>query len=147
MYSSNYFPPYLAGYFYLIAQSVTGELLKQAQSTDLFHMEDVFVTGILRRSASLSIKDHHLLMQYPGSLECIIQGLIAVDNMPSHKFREFVEFLKKPNKCSTLNEYWTKHLYKIVYLLFEPLIFLSTYLRFGFKEISYSIFGMLADIF
>ncbi|XP_046398620.1 beta-1,3-galactosyltransferase 1-like isoform X2 [Ischnura elegans] len=58
MYSGRVYPDYLSGTGYIMSRSVARRLLSSALSTPLFHLEDVFVTGMCARASGLHPRDH-----------------------------------------------------------------------------------------
>ncbi|KAG8239191.1 hypothetical protein J437_LFUL018850 [Ladona fulva] len=58
MFSGRVYPDYLSGTGYIMSRAVAKRLFIAALSTPLFHLEDVFVTGMCARAAGLHPRDH-----------------------------------------------------------------------------------------
>ena len=58
MYGRNRYPNYLLGTAYLMSHSITSKLYEAAVETPVFHMEDVFITGILAQSIGVRPEDN-----------------------------------------------------------------------------------------
>ena len=57
MYPENVFPNYLSGTSYVISANLVDRLLDAALTTPLFHLEDIFVTGMLAREIGVRPRD------------------------------------------------------------------------------------------
>ncbi|XP_071448389.1 beta-1,3-galactosyltransferase 1-like isoform X2 [Hetaerina americana] len=58
MFSGRVYPDYLSGTGYIMSRAVARRLLAAALSTPLFHLEDVFVTGMCARASGVHPRDH-----------------------------------------------------------------------------------------
>jgi len=58
MFSERRYPNYLSGTAYLMARSTAVALYKAALDTPLFHLEDIYITGILARKAKIKPADN-----------------------------------------------------------------------------------------
>lgn len=58
MYRGEKYPNYLSGTSYVISTNLVKPLLKAALETPLFHLEDVFITGILAKKLSVRLTDN-----------------------------------------------------------------------------------------
>lgn len=58
MFSERRFPNYLSGTGYLMSRQVVAKLYQAALDTSLFHLEDIYLTGILARKAGIRPTDH-----------------------------------------------------------------------------------------
>lgn len=68
MYDKKNYPNYLSGTAYAFSQKVAGALLEKALQQPIFHLEDIYITGMLAKEANLkpmnnvgfSFSKHHL---------------------------------------------------------------------------------------
>ena len=58
MFSEKKFPNYLSGTGYLMHRTAVFKLYKEALVTPVFHLEDIYITGILARKASIRPVDN-----------------------------------------------------------------------------------------
>jgi len=58
MYGKKRYPNYLSGTAYLMSRSITSTLYEAALETPVFHMEDIFITGILAQSIGVRPEDN-----------------------------------------------------------------------------------------
>jgi len=58
MFSEKRFPPYLSGTGYLMHRGTAFKLLSAATTTPVFHLEDIYITGILSRKVNIRPLDN-----------------------------------------------------------------------------------------
>lgn len=58
MYAERTYPNYLSGTGYVMSADVVHRLFNAALRTPLFHLEDVYITGMCARAAGLRPRDH-----------------------------------------------------------------------------------------
>uniref|UniRef100_A0A0K2U674 Hexosyltransferase n=1 Tax=Lepeophtheirus salmonis TaxID=72036 RepID=A0A0K2U674_LEPSM len=58
MFSARKYPTYLSGTGYVLSSSAVEKLYNASLTTPIFHLEDVYITGILATSLSLKRVDH-----------------------------------------------------------------------------------------
>eukprot|EP00095_Tigriopus_kingsejongensis_P002931 snap_masked-scaffold1588_size34843-processed-gene-0.11 protein:Tk02931 transcript:snap_masked-scaffold1588_size34843-processed-gene-0.11-mRNA-1 annotation:"hypothetical protein SINV_13500" len=58
MYSGSVYPNYVSGTAYLLSRSTAKVLLEAAAALPMFHLEDVYITGILSRFVGIRPEDH-----------------------------------------------------------------------------------------
>ena len=56
MIQSHVYPPYTAGHGYVISADMIGELLRLSKRMWQIRSEDVYVTGVLRKVASVCVR-------------------------------------------------------------------------------------------
>lgn len=108
-----------------MSSTVARALYEQALKTPIFHLEDVFLTGIVAHTANIRRKKHHLFSfkRLLGVNMCGLKGIVAENGRDPHEFREALEFvLDDKVKCETLTSRWVIYLYKGIYNIFEPWI-------------------------
>lgn len=64
MYWQDEYPSFLAGPAYLMAQSVAAKLLQTATTIPIFHLEDVYITGICAKKAQIPLVDDQRFTDY-----------------------------------------------------------------------------------
>jgi len=97
--SYDVFPPYAEGNFYIIAYPLLPKLLNASLSIPLFHLEDVYVTGIV---ASLVPNVHKIDVPYVFSsssswpwLSSVVSGLIvSPEEVLAYHCDNYVEFIE-----------------------------------------------------
>lgn len=58
MFAERHYPPYLSGTGYLMSRSTLAALWKASLESPLFHLEDIYITGILSRLAGIRPQDN-----------------------------------------------------------------------------------------
>lgn len=96
MYRRKVFPNYLSGTGYVMeATQISKELFQAAMRTPLFHLEDVYVTGLCA-SRSISTRPHHnpLFSFLPHTKkQCALRGMITQHPLTASDIREAYERL------------------------------------------------------
>lgn len=98
-------------------------LYDQALKTPIFHLEDVFVTGILAQKAEVRRKRNHLFSFKRLQDMCGLKGIVAENGRDPKQFEQAVNFILDDKiKCETFNRRWVIYLYKVIYNILEPWI-------------------------
>jgi len=58
MYQGTVYPHYLSGTGYVMSRDVVSRLYQAALKTPLFHLEDVYLTGLCARAAGIRPRQH-----------------------------------------------------------------------------------------
>lgn len=117
MYRRKIFPNYLSGTGYVIEATQTAkELFKAALRTPIFHLEDVYVTGLCA-SRSPSTKPHHnpLFSFLPyANRKCALRGMITQHPLTSSDIRRAYERLARGNSSGECEQPPEEELRKLV---------------------------------
>lgn len=95
-YSENIYPSFLSGWMYIATSKAVKLLLQQVHMTNYFWIDDVFITGILRKSTELRLTDIKKYFRYePENVKCCIKNKYSCDFVaaPSGKDYEFNKHL------------------------------------------------------
>lgn len=125
LYEPAFYPPFLSGYTFIMSSDVARVLYDQALKTPIFHLEDVFVTGIVAHKAQIRRKRHNLFSFKRLSEEdmCGLKGIVAENGRDPKDFRKALDFvLDEKVKCETMTGRWVAYVYKGIYNIFEPWI-------------------------
>ena len=100
LWEQDYFPAYVGGPCYFVAGSVVPRLYETGLQERLFHLEDVFLTGIVAKTRLgiqlQGVPKHQMPFRKPLWYECIPEDFICahpVDPIDMLKY-----FLDRPNK-------------------------------------------------
>lgn len=131
MYNEMFYPPFHSGYLYIISQQLTKNLLIEALRTPIFHLEDVYITGILAAKAKLHRTRHHLFSIKKFKNLCGLKGILVEDDRDPEEFDKAVNFLVNGgNNCPTMDEHIVKYIYTVIFYFFEPWIYMYNNYKF-----------------
>lgn len=83
MYLQDEYPSFLAGPAYLMSQNVARKLFQTATAIPIFHLEDVYITGICAEKAQITRVHDHRFTDYQIPFErCTFLKLYS-----AHSFR------------------------------------------------------------
>ena len=102
MYDNTYYPNYLLGTAYLMSRSITSKLYEAALETQVFHMEDVFITGILAQSIGVRPEDN-VGFSYIERLatSCLYDQTISSHHLSLSEMKDMYKKVKeKQSKCA-----------------------------------------------
>lgn len=104
-FKNDEYPPFLSGWVYVATIKAITSILQASEKTPCFWIDDVFVTGILRKNAGLRLFDIKNYFRYePKNLECCILNKYTCD------------FLAAPNgKNDELHLKFSNHLWECRY--------------------------------
>lgn len=106
MYSPKEYPNYLSGTGYVMSINTAKLLLEASLSTPIFHLEDIYVTGILAREKSIRPVDNvgftytkRLLMR-----PCLYAQTVSSHHLNRHEMMKMADTLASPTfgKCKPL---------------------------------------------
>jgi hypothetical protein len=87
---SGKFPDYVAGYFYVLGRNARVQLYNAVPKTPSFHMEDVFVTGMIRNNTEGPLEVLNMPYNYnnwPWNRNylpsCWLYGVVVVHTLPA----------------------------------------------------------------
>ena len=102
MYGKSSYPNYLLGTAYLMSRSITSKLYEAALETPAFHMEDVFITGILAQSIGVRPEDD-VRFSYIERLAtpCFYEQTISSHHLSINEMKDMYKKVKeKQSKCA-----------------------------------------------
>jgi beta-1,3-galactosyltransferase 1 len=94
MYNNEFYPNYLSGTAYLMSIDVAEKLFRSSLETPLFHLEDVFITGIVADHVKIKRKAHPLFYYATTKDRCAMRGMISQHQLtPPTEMYEMYEFV------------------------------------------------------
>ena len=117
MFSGEYYPEYFSGSAYLMTQNSAQRLYDESLITPLFHLEDVFLTGIVAERIKLKRRHHPLFRYFPDSDICTLRGRLAQHLVSPTDMRIFYSFVTNlNNSCEVPEKNFTKVKFNLVQL-------------------------------
>ncbi|XP_052865009.1 uncharacterized protein LOC128271490 [Anopheles cruzii] len=93
MYNREVYPNYLSGTAYLMNFEAAKLLYRTSLSTPIFHLEDVYLTGIVADRAKVR-RRHHPLFFYSYTKDlCALRGMISQHQLQPSEIRTAFEFI------------------------------------------------------
>jgi beta-1,3-galactosyltransferase 1 len=93
MYGGEYYPNYLSGTAYVLGIDAVTKLFKKSLSVPLFHLEDVYITGIVASQLKLK-RQHHPLFFYSTTKDtCALRGMISQHKFTAMEFQVAYNFI------------------------------------------------------
>ena len=105
MYHSRVYPNYLSGTAYLMSNSVARKLFEVAMITPMFHLEDIYVTGILAKAAGVRPEDHVTFSYLKRTLSrCLYSQIVSSHHLSHLEMMNMAKQLMKDQKCKRLRK-------------------------------------------
>ncbi len=108
MFNGTFYPNYLSGTGYALSRHTAEPLLKAALDTPIFHLEDIYITGILARKIGVRPEDHlgFFFQKRPFSM-CLYAQIISSHHSTPEEMILMATQLQKmaPDDCNSA----TKH--------------------------------------
>ncbi|KXJ77988.1 hypothetical protein RP20_CCG005984 [Aedes albopictus] len=93
MYNKEFYPDYLSGTAYLMNLNAAKLLYRTSLTTPIFHLEDVYLTGLVADRAKLR-RYHHPLFFYSTIKDlCSLRGMISQHQLQPSELRNAYEFV------------------------------------------------------
>ncbi|XP_053679819.1 uncharacterized protein LOC128730765 [Anopheles nili] len=93
MYNKNVYPNYLSGTAYLMNFEVAKALYRASLTTPIFHLEDVYLTGIVADRAKIR-RRHHPLFFYSYTKDlCALRGMISQHQLQPSEIRTAFDYV------------------------------------------------------
>ncbi|XP_055615968.1 uncharacterized protein LOC129762027 [Toxorhynchites rutilus septentrionalis] len=93
MYSKEYYPNYLSGTAYVMNMDAARLLYRTSLTTPIFHLEDVYLTGIVADRVKLR-RYHHPLFFYSYTKDpCALRGMISQHWLQPNDIRNAYDFI------------------------------------------------------
>lgn len=102
MFGGEFYPNYLSGTAYVIGNEAVNKLFKKSMSVPLFHLEDVYITGIVASQIKLR-RQHHPLFFYSTTRDyCALRGMISQHKFTATDFQLAYNFITNVSiTCTT----------------------------------------------
>jgi beta-1,3-galactosyltransferase 1 len=84
MFTGKVYPDYVSGTGYVIAGPLVPTLFETALHVPLFHLEDVFTTGMVARSANVTPENFHLFSYLKHPPDKAVSGCLYRKLITSH---------------------------------------------------------------
>ena len=87
MFSERQYPSFLAGPGYLMSRSTARRLLAASPAVPVFHLEDVYITGLLARKAGIRPVNRHGFSgeERPEVAACLPRSLVTAHRIRPHE--------------------------------------------------------------
>lgn len=93
MYNKEFYPDYLSGTAYLMNLNAAKLLYRTSLTTPIFHLEDVYLTGIVADRTKLR-RYHHPLFFYSTIKDlCSLRGMISQHQLQPNELRNAYDFI------------------------------------------------------
>lgn len=103
MYSDKFYPRFLNGYFYVMTSDTANALYEESFQIPIFHLEDVFITGIVANKLGIERKSNSLFFwDYDQENMCSIHSNVLQHKTSSSQMLNIFKFAIKDNNCPLL---------------------------------------------
>lgn len=94
MFEGEYYPDYLSGTAYVFTFGTAQMLYEESLKTQVFHLEDVFLTGFVAEKIKMR-RSHHALFfyQYNHKDKCSLRGMISQHQISPMEMTESFNFV------------------------------------------------------
>lgn len=117
MFAGEYYPDYLSGSSYVMSYNSVQSLYKESLRTPLYHLEDVYLTGIVAKRIKLKRQHHPLFQYYPNSDFCSWRGKISQHYVTPASVKMGYSFVINPNNSCQIPENNCNHVkFNLAYL-------------------------------
>ncbi|XP_028967985.1 beta-1,3-galactosyltransferase 1 [Galendromus occidentalis] len=101
VFSEKMYPDYLSGTGYVMSTDIVSDLLRMTESTPFFHMEDIYVTGLLARRLGVRRLNHEGFKYFKRKNNvCVFRRLISAHMMAPWELRKmFADVHDKTKSC------------------------------------------------
>lgn len=109
MYSGSIYPNYLSGTGYVMSMAVARRLYNASLVTPIFHLEDVYLTGICAEVAHIRPTNHPLFSYTSFHDPCELLGMITRHQLDAADMREafaFVMDAQRTAQCARPDRYY-----------------------------------------
>ena len=89
MFSGKEYPDYVSGTGYVMSGSIVPTLFDHALQVPLFHLEDIFVTGMVARKANIVPENYHMFSYQKQALDktCLYRKVITSHGLTPAEMR------------------------------------------------------------
>lgn len=102
MFSQNIYPNYLSGTAYFMSRRTADALLSMSELVPLFHLEDIYVTGMLSQAANIRPKDHLGFSYLKRKLDpCLYSQVVSSHHLSPEEMKKMylASFAKPLLRC------------------------------------------------
>ncbi|XP_058812389.1 uncharacterized protein LOC131676957 isoform X2 [Topomyia yanbarensis] len=101
MYNKEFYPHYLSGTAYLMNLNAAKLLYRTSLTTPIFHLEDVYLTGIVADRVNLRRYHHPLFFYLYTKDRCALRGMISQHQLQPGDIRSAYDFITNATiECS-----------------------------------------------
>ena len=94
MFDGEFYPDYLSGVAYVFDFNTAQILYEESLKTQLFHLEDVYLTGFVAEKIKVRRSHHPLFFyQYAYKNKCSLRGMISQHNISPSEMTEAYNFV------------------------------------------------------
>lgn len=105
MFGGKEYPDYVSGTGYVISGALVPKLFESAILVPLFHLEDVFVTGMVARRANVVPENFHLFsfVKHPTDNACLYRKVITSHGLSPDELVKVWSHVRNPSvNCTTV---------------------------------------------
>lgn len=88
LYDGEYYPNYLGGSGYVFTMDTAKKLYNASMDVPLFHLEDVYLTGMCAQKAGIKPTGFHLFYDWPHENVCEAIGMITRHEIITSRIKE-----------------------------------------------------------
>ncbi|KAK7028960.1 Beta-1,3-galactosyltransferase 1 [Halocaridina rubra] len=101
MFREGKYPNYLSGTGYVVSGDIIEPLLKAALSTEYFHLEDVFLTGLCAKAIGVHAKDHIGFSYQPRAVSpCLYKEVIMGHKVAPPEMTRLWNMMNQPSRLA-----------------------------------------------
>ena len=107
MFSQSVYPNYLSGTAYFMSRRTADALLSIAETVPLFHLEDIYITGMLSQAAKIRPKDHLGFSYLKRKLDpCLYSQIVSSHHLNAKEMEKIylTSVTKKKAGCRAYNK-------------------------------------------
>ena len=112
LYDRKKFPNYLSGTAYLMSRSTASTLFDAALVTPVFHLEDIYVTGLLSEAAGIRPKDHigFSYVKRSTANACLYAQTISSHHLTISEMKDiYPKVMQKGTKCAPIKRKYLRN--------------------------------------
>lgn len=103
MFPGDTYPDYLSGSSYIMSFDIIPKLLNKSLSIPLFHLEDVYITGIVASELNLRRQHHSWFFPFEIKEVCDLRRMVAQHYFSVDRMRDAFNFVTNAsNSCAAL---------------------------------------------
>ena len=105
MYNAKVYPDYVSGTGYVISGPLVPILFENALHVPLFHLEDVYTTGLVAKQANITPENNHLFsfVKHPTNNPCLYRKIITSHGLNPSELETVWQEINDPQiDCSTV---------------------------------------------
>jgi beta-1,3-galactosyltransferase 1 len=105
MIASKTYPNYLSGTAYLMSRSMAQILLEASSEVPIFHLEDIYVTGLLSQYVSMRPEDHRGFSYLKSRLNaCLYSQIVSSHHLSEKEMLSMANQVERVKGCKVLKK-------------------------------------------